>query len=90
MSSPILPVQSPARQLSLSVPRGGPPPEVLDLILAAGEVAEELRESGFELRFLAAPRGGRTGIELHDAAGNTVSTLSTAEAVELAVAWPFE
>lgn len=89
MSSPILPVQSPARQLSLSVARGGPPLEVLDQILAAGEVAEELRESGYELRFLRSARG-RTRIELHDAAGSTVSTLSTAEAVELAVAWPFE
>ena len=63
---------------------------MLDQILAAGEVAdEELRESGHELRFLRSARG-RTRIELHDAAGSTVSTLSTAEAVELAVAWPFE
>jgi hypothetical protein len=74
--------------LSLAASRGGPPPEVLDQIAAAGRVDERLREDGHQLRFTPAEPGGRTRIELCDREGNAVRTLSTAEALEMAAGKP--
>ncbi|MGO9762988.1 MAG: hypothetical protein ACLP1Q_17185 [Solirubrobacteraceae bacterium] len=76
-------------KLALVASRGGPPPELLDQIAAAGRIEEQLRESGHQLRFTAAD-GGRTTIELHDRDGNDVRILSTAEALELAAGKPFQ
>lgn len=73
---------------SVQAARGGPPPEVIDSILAAHELHEELCESGYQLRFFAAPDGGRTRIELHDADGNVVSLLTIAQALDIAAATP--
>lgn len=64
--------------------RGAPPPEVLDQIAAAARVDERLRESGQQLRFIAAAPGEPTRIELHDREDGAVRTLSTTEAFELA------
>ncbi len=69
---------------AIDVSRGAPPPEVLDQIAAAGRTHERLREGGHELRFQAAVPGGRTTIELHDRAGDSVRSLSASEAVEIA------
>jgi len=73
---------------SVHAARGGPPPEVIDAILAAHEIHEELCESGYQLRFFAAPEGGRTRVELHDADGNVVSALTIAQALDIAAAAP--
>ncbi len=64
--------------------RGGPPPEVLEQMDAAGKIDEQLRADGQQLRFSRATPGERTRIEIHDRDGNAVRTLSTAEAVEIA------
>lgn len=70
--------------------RGGPPLELLDEVAAAGHIEEQLRERGYRLRFFTQPRGQRTRIELCDRHGNTVRTLSTAEALEIAAGKPLE
>lgn len=74
-------------KLAVIASRGGPPPEVLDQIAAAATIEEQLRESGYQLRFDTAA-GGRTRIELHDRDGNVVRSVSSAEALELAVGKP--
>ena len=69
---------------SVEAARGGPPPEVLDQILAADELAQELRESGYQLRFFPSSDGRRTRIELQDTGGSLVSVLTPAQAVAIA------
>jgi hypothetical protein len=64
--------------------RGCPPPEVLDEILAADELAQQLLESGYQLRFFPSSHGGRTRIELQDTDGTLVSVLTPAQAVAIA------
>ena len=64
--------------------RGGPTPEVLAQMAAAGLIGEQLRESGHSLRFSTPRPGERVRIELADSAGNTVRSVSASEAVELA------
>ncbi len=75
--------------LALDASRGGPPPEVLEQIAAAGAIHERLGESGLQLRFSPATSGGTT-IGIHDSAGDLVRTLSVTEAVELAAGKPPE
>ena len=75
---------------ALAASRGGPSPELLDQIAAAGTIAERLRASGYELRFTPAERGGHTRIEIHDREGNAIRTVSTAEALEMAAGKPLE
>ena len=48
--------------------RGGPPPEVLDQIAAAGKIEERLREDGRQLRF-STGQDGHTIIEVRDNTG---------------------
>lgn len=84
MSSPILPAQD------LEAAPGGPPQMLLEEIAAADAVAVQLRDSGYRLRFFAGARGQRTRIEIHDDAGEIVSTLSAAQAVAMAAAVPVE
>jgi len=84
MSSPILPVQD------LEAAPGGPPQELLEEIAAADAVAVQLRDSGYQLRFFPSACGQRTRIEIHDGAGEIVSTLSAAQAVAMAAAVPTE
>lgn len=74
--------------LSVQDERDGPPPEVLDQIIAAGRIGEQLREAGQELRFFPAVDGGRVHIEVHDRDGNKLGTLSPAAALELAAGSP--
>ena len=69
---------------SVEAARGGPPPEVLDQILAADELAQQLRESGYQLRFFPSSDGRRTRIELQDTGGSLVSVLTPAQAVAIA------
>jgi hypothetical protein len=70
--------------LALIASRGGPPAELLEEIAAAGMLEEQLRESGYRLRFTSAAGGRRTAIELIDRDGHTMRSLSTAEALEVA------
>jgi hypothetical protein len=75
--------------LALTASRGGPPPEVRHEIANAARIEEQLRDSGRQLRFEPAA-DGRTLIEVRDLDGNTVRTLSTAEALEIAAGKPLE
>ncbi|HLH14254.1 MAG TPA: hypothetical protein VKV16_05650 [Solirubrobacteraceae bacterium] len=70
--------------LSVDVTRGAPPPELLAQIAATAHVAERMRENGYEVRFFDSADSAPTRIELHDGDGNVLSTLSAAEALELA------
>jgi hypothetical protein len=70
--------------LTLIASRGGPPPELLEEIAAAGMIEERLRDGGHRLRFTSAVGGRPTTIELIDRDGNTMRSLSTAEALEVA------
>jgi hypothetical protein len=70
--------------------RGGPPPELLEQIAAAGRIEEQLRESGYQLRFSGAAMGQRMKIELVDRDGNAMRSLSAAEALELAAGKPLQ
>jgi hypothetical protein len=76
--------------LTLIASRGGPPPELLEQIAVAGAIEEQLRESGQQLRFSLLAGGDRTRIELVDRDGNTVRSLSTAEALEVAAGKPLQ
>lgn len=71
--------------LTLAASRGGPPPEVLEQIAAAGVLAERMREGGHQLRFLDAGSYERTRIEVQDARGVAMRVLTATEAAELAV-----
>jgi hypothetical protein len=77
-----------ADSLAVDASRGGPPPEVLDQIAAAGRIEDQLRESGQQLRFHAATPAEHVRIDLHDSQGNVVRALSIAEALELAAGRP--
>jgi hypothetical protein len=74
--------------LALEASRGGPPPELLEQLRAAGVIEQQLREGGRQLRFTPAEPGGRTRIEIHDSDGTPVRSLSVAEALELAAGKP--
>jgi len=76
--------------LAIDASRTGPPRQVLDEIAAAGRTHDRLRESGYQVRFLAAAPGGRPTIELHDGAGDVARTLSAGEAMEIAGGRPLE
>jgi len=64
--------------------RGGPSPEVLAQMAAAGLISDQLREGGHALRFSTPGPGERVRIELTDREGKTVRSVSATEAVELA------
>ncbi len=66
---------------------GTPPPEVLDLLAAAGRISREMRESGHELRF-SDGEGGRVTVELSDREGKTVKSMLISEALEIAAGAP--
>jgi hypothetical protein len=74
---------------TLIASRGGPPPELLEQILAAGIVEEELRSGGRQLRFRGSPTRP-TEILLCDREGNVLRTVSTAEAFEIVAGKPLE
>jgi hypothetical protein len=70
--------------------RGGPPPDLLEQIAAAGEIEEQLRSGGHRLRFSSMPSGQRTLIEVCDCDGNAVRTVSAAEALDIAAGKPLD
>jgi hypothetical protein len=75
------------RALEIGAARGGPPPEVLGQMLAAGRLYDKLRESGHEVCFSTPAPGERLAIELRDARGG-VRTLSAGEAIVIASGKP--
>ncbi len=76
--------------LSIEAARGGPPAEVLDQIASAGRIHEQLHRAGEELAFVAGAPGEPVRIEVRDRQGNTLRTLSVAEAMEIAAGKPVD
>jgi hypothetical protein len=70
--------------LQIEASRGGPPPQVLEQMAAAGGVAEGLREAGYELRFAAPPPGARVAVELREIDGSRIRVVSLSEAFDIA------
>jgi hypothetical protein len=75
------------RVLAIEAGRGGPPAEVLDQIATASRISEKLSEDGIHPRF-STRRGQRVAIEFLDTEKNSVSNVSVAEALEIAVGRP--
>lgn len=71
--------------VSLDTLPSTPPPEVVSQIETAGASYEKLRSEGYEVRYAHDEQSRKTTVELRDAAGVVVKTLSPAEAVELAM-----
>jgi hypothetical protein len=69
--------------LPIAARRSGPPREVLEQMVAAGEVAELLRARGSRVRFTTDAQRG-IAIELCNDDGALLRALSPLEAVELA------
>ena len=73
------------RSLTIEDNRSGPPPEVVEQMSAAGQIAEQMRERGQEVRF-SFSASGRVRAELCD--GGSTRTLSTAEVFDIAAGRP--
>ncbi len=67
-----------------------PPPQVLDEVAHAAEVYDDLRREGHVLAFMPTGPGEAPTIELRDLRGNTVRTLTPAEAFAIAAGQPVE
>lgn len=84
MTTFIADLDTPEHTLDIDASRGGPPPELLAQMAAAGRTESRLRARGRHLRFVGDGLGARTTIELHDLDAGTVRVITTAEAFELA------
>ena len=79
-----------ARVISIGAGRGAAPAEVLAEVAEAGRLHDELRRDGHVLAFLSTDPGKAPAIELRDLRGNTLRTLTTAEAFAIAAGQPVE
>lgn len=70
-------------ELSSGIPKA-PPPEVLEQIDAAAEVARELYANGRELRFQQDPRSGQLVIEVRGTDGQVLRRIPPTEALAIA------
>ena len=75
-------------RLTIAAARGGPPPEVLEQMAAAGGIEEGIREAGYELRFATPLPGARVSIELRDLDSNRTRVVSVGEAFDIAAGKP--
>jgi hypothetical protein len=78
------PIESEAA-VSLDALPSTPPPEVVAQIQTAGANYEALRAQGYEVHYSYDSQARKTTVQLLDASGTAVKTLSPAEAVELAM-----
>ena len=65
-----------------------PPPEVLEQVAEAAEIAERLREMGRQLHFEPGGPNGRIIIEVRDLEGRVVRTVPPAESLAIATGSP--
>ena len=61
-----------------------PPPEVLDAIAKAAAAYDKLAASGRHVHFAVDRPTGRLAVQIQDRAGNTLSTITGAQALDLA------
>lgn len=71
--------------VSLDALPSAPPPDVVAQIQTAGANYENLRARGYEVHYSYDAQARKTTVQLLDASGTVVKTLSPAEAVELAM-----
>jgi hypothetical protein len=93
MSSPITSISDlfgPAGRTTPLIEAGrlAPPPAVIEQIAQAAEAYEEIRADGHELAFLGGSAGERVTVEVRDTRGNTLKTLSIADAFDGAAGEP--
>jgi hypothetical protein len=69
--------------VSLDTLPSAPPPEVI--AQTAGATYENLRAQGYEVHYSYDEQSHKTTVQLRDASGTVVKTLSPAEAVDLAM-----
>lgn len=69
-----------------------PPPEVLEAMSVAGRVAQELHETGRELRFTPPSEGsnGRVRVDVCDLDGNVLRTIPPSELLDVAAGAPLD
>jgi hypothetical protein len=85
------PSGSPAASLdTLDTFPSSPPQGVLDEMASAARVHDALRAQGRELRFAHDGQSGRMRIEVRDAAGAVLRTISPAQALDMAAGKPLE
>ena len=72
------------RASAVEVLRGGPPADLIAQMDAAGSIHEQMQQEGRELRFSLPDGGGRVRIELLDATLGTTTTVSGAQALDIA------
>ncbi len=75
---------------SLDTFPSSPPQGVLDEMAGAARVHDALRAQGRELRFAHDGQSGRMRIEVRDAAGAVLRTISPAQALAVAAGKPLE
>jgi len=78
------PEGAPGDPRAIDLTRGGPPAELLDQMARADEINVRLRRQGREIAFAMSSDGRSLQIELRDAAGCVLRTLSLSEAIDLA------
>ncbi len=67
-----------------------PPQQVLDEMASAARTYDSLRAAGRELHFAHDGQSGRMTIEVRDAGGQVLRTLSPAQALDVAAGKPLE
>jgi hypothetical protein len=70
-------------ELSGGIP-DAPPPEVLEQMSVAAQVAQELHDSGRRLRFTPDPAGARVVVAVEDLDGNVLRTIPPSDALGIA------
>jgi hypothetical protein len=89
MSSRATQIPTPRRRFTPATPPG-PPTEVLDAVQTAADVYDQLRASGRHVHFDfdANSGSGRLKIQVFDADGNLLDTLSPGELLQIATGAP--
>lgn len=75
---------------AIEVMRAEPPAEVFSQIAAAGRMHDRLQQEGRELRFSLDGPDASLQIEMHDLESGGATTVSSAEAIDIAAGRPLE
>ncbi len=84
------PLAPPQQAVSLKTFPASPPSEVLNQMAGATRTHENLQAQGRELHFAHDEASGRIEIEVRDAGGNVLRTISPSEALRVAAGKPLE
>jgi hypothetical protein len=84
------PLAPPQPAVSLETFPASPPSEVLDQMAGAARTHDALHAQGRELHFAHDEASGRIEVEVRDAGGNVLRTISPSEALRVAAGKPLE